>query len=165
MKLCNKCNQLKSVSEFKKHTETKDKLTGSCKECLNTAQRINRKLTNNSCTRKYEKTKHGFLVRCYRNMLSRISGVQKKKAHLYTGKTILDKFTFYSWSINSIEFNLLFDNWEKNGYIRKETPSIDRIDSSGSYELGNIRWITFLENSRLGALSKKRRINKFTEVK
>ncbi len=49
---------------------------------LNRIQRENRKITNNIYTRRYEKTKKGFLVRLYRNMQSRTNGIQKKKYHL-----------------------------------------------------------------------------------
>ena len=38
----------------------------------NEKQRLSRKLNNNLHTKKYEKTKKGFLVRLYRNMLSRV---------------------------------------------------------------------------------------------
>lgn len=104
--------------------------------------------------KKYEKTVSGFLMRVYRNMLSRVSGVQKLKAHLYIGKEILSKEEFYNWSKNSIEFNNLYNIWKLNNYDRKLTPSVDRIDSSKGYTLENMRWITHSENSRLGAINR-----------
>ena len=58
-------------------------------------QRERRKNNGNASTKKYEKTKNGFLMRCYRNMKSRITGVQKQKAHLYVGKSLLEKELFY----------------------------------------------------------------------
>ena len=111
-------------------------------------QKEHRKKTNNFSTKKYEKTKSGFLVRCYRNMLSRVTGVTKNKNHLYLGKEILKKEIFYNWAIADQDFNELFNNWEKVEYERKSTPSIDRINSANGYTLDNIRWITFAENSR-----------------
>ena len=89
-------------------------------------------------------------MRVYRNMKSRVTGVQKKKYHLYKDKEILPKDVFYSWSLSSSKFNNLFYDWELSGYDRKITPSIDRIDSKNGYTLDNIRWITFSENCRLG---------------
>lgn len=117
-------------------------------------QREHRKLTGNSDTKRYEKTKRGFLVRLYRNMQSRITGVQKQKAHLYIGKTLLEREVFYVWAMSSNTFHLLFDAWEKAGYPQKYTPSVDRINSALGYNLDNIEWVTMSENSSRGAKNK-----------
>lgn len=114
-------------------------------------QKQYRQKNNNKCTKQYEKTKAGFLMRTYRNMYSRITGIQKKKLHLYKDLALLDKQEFYSWSLNDAVFNALFDAWEELGYPRKYTPSIDRVDTTKGYELGNIQWITHSENSSKGA--------------
>jgi len=122
-------------------------------------QREYRKRNGNACTNKYEKTINGFLVRKYRNMLSRVSGVQRHKSHLYKDLKILSKENFYRWTKEkSLSFLPLFINWEKSGYDRKLCPTVDRIDSNKGYILDNMRWITHSENSRLGALSEKRKI-------
>lgn len=60
-------------------------------------QRERRKLNGNLYTKRYEKTEAGFLMRMYRNMKSRVTGVQSKKAHLYKGKDLLAKEDFYEW--------------------------------------------------------------------
>lgn len=117
-------------------------------------QREYRKNTKNKDTKIYEKSKKGFLVRCYRNMLSRVSGVTKNKNHLYLGLEILDKETFYEWALNNKDYNKLFNSWKKSNYERKQTPSIDRINSNKGYTLDNIQWITFSENCRKGAYSR-----------
>lgn len=124
------------------------------REEKNERQRRYRSLNNNASTKKYEKSKPGFLMRTYRNMKSRVTGIQYKKIHLYGNLPLLDKDSFYSWSISNSDFNTLFDNWVCSGYDRKLTPSIDRIDSNSGYILDNMRWITHSENSRLGSLSK-----------
>jgi hypothetical protein len=118
--------------------------------------RIVRKETSNAMTKRYEKTKNGFLVRAYRNMLSRVTGVQYKKAHLYRGLPILPKEEFYEWALSDAVFNELFACWVFLGYPRVATPSVDRIDSAKGYEKGNIRWLTHSENSRLGATARSR---------
>lgn len=125
------------------------------KDIYNAKQRERRKKNNNKNTKKYEKTKKGFLVRCYRNMLSRVSGVTKKKNHLYLGLPILDKNTFYEYSLNNNEFNKLFKDWEISNYNRKLTPSIDRLDTNNGYTLDNIQWITFSENCSRGGKHKQ----------
>jgi hypothetical protein len=109
---------------------------------------------SNLCTKKYEKTKQGKLVRTYRNMQIRVWGMLEAKAHLYEGLPLLDRGDFYSWSLNNQSFNDLFDCWVVSGYSRKLSPSIDRINSSLGYVLENMRWLTHSENSRLGAMSR-----------
>ena len=116
----------------------------------NSWQKTYREQNKNKCTKKYEKTKSGFLMRTYRNMKSRVTGIQKKKAHLYQGLSLLNKFDFYTWSAADHMFHLLFESWEQSGYCRKLTPSIDRIDSTIGYQIGNIQWITHSENSKKG---------------
>lgn len=120
---------------------------------INKKQKERRKRNSNWDCRKYEKTKNGFLMRLYRNMKSRVTGVQKMKYHLYSGCSLLDKETFYTWSKNSEIFHKLFEEWESIGYDRKLTPSVDRIDSNFGYELSNMEWVTHSENSRRGSLN------------
>jgi hypothetical protein len=148
--ICSKCNEEKELSNFSKGLKC-------CKLCYNKKQREKRKENNNKTTLKYEKTKRGFLMRLYRNMLSRITGVQKKKHYLYQNKSLLEKVDFYNWAINSIDFHILFQNWENNNYNRKLTPSVDRVNSSKGYSLDNIEWVTHSENSRRASISKKRK--------
>ena len=117
-------------------------------------QREQRKLSGNLHTKKYEKTVNGFLMRTYRNMQSRVEGVQHLKAHLYGGKELLSRELFYAFSKSNGEFLQLFSQWEQSNYDRKLTPSSDRKFSNQGYTLENIQWITHSENSRKGALSR-----------
>lgn len=110
-------------------------------------QRKYRREVGNIHTHRYEKTRKGFLMRLYRNMQSRVTGVQAKKAHLYKGLTLLPRDEFYQWARTHPEFHLLFDAWEQQGYPRKLTPTVDRIDSSVGYTLTNMRWLTHSVNS------------------
>ena len=112
----------------------------------NERQRQYRLRTQNGCTKKYEKTPSGFLMRAYRNMQSRIEGVQWRKAHLYGGKPLLPREEFYEWSKASAAFWFLFHEWEKSGYNRRLSPSIDRIDPDGGYEIENMQWVPFYVN-------------------
>lgn len=120
-------------------------------------QREWRKKTQNKSTKKYEKTPKGFLMRTYRNMQSRVTGVQSKKAHLYKGLELLDREDFYNWAIDNKDFRRLYDRWRNCNYDRKLTPSINRIDSDKGYVLDNIEWVTHSVNSSLGSASLKRR--------
>ena len=119
------------------------------KEKKNKKQREYRDKNNNLCTKHYEKTKQGFLMRVFRNMKSRVTGVQKKKYHLYDGiKIIFTKEEFYKWSLNNNDFHSLFDKWKQSNYDRKLAPSADRINSDLHYSFDNIRWVTNSENCR-----------------
>lgn len=118
-------------------------------------QRETRKANGNAYTLKYERTKYGKLMRIYRNMKSRIEGIQKLKAHLYVGKYLMPKDEFYGWAVMSPEFHRLFDAWVESGYERKLAPSVDRVDSSVGYRAWNMQWVTHSENSRRGSVSKR----------
>lgn len=121
-------------------------------------QREHRKLTGNAATKKYEKTPKGFLMRAYRNMESRVRGIQKQKYHLYSGLSIsIARDDFYSWAMSCDKFRSLFAAWREAGYKQKLTPSVDRVDSSRGYEFENIEWVTHSENSRRGAVSRHSR--------
>ena len=111
-----------------------------------------RKKNGNASTNKYEKTRKGFLMRKYRNMQSRVLGIQKLKAHLYKGLYLLSREDFYNWSYNHAEFLKLFVKWRNSGYDRKLCPTVDRVDPSKGYELGNMEWVTHSENSRRGSI-------------
>ena len=110
-------------------------------------QKKRRLLNSNQDTKKYEKTLNGFLMRMYRNMKSRVTGVQSKKAHLYLGKEIMDKALFYEFAKCSPMFLALFYKYEKEGYVQKLAPTPDRIDSSKGYTMDNIQWVTHSVNS------------------
>ena len=115
-------------------------------------QREYRRQTGNAATLKYEKSESGFIMRMYRNMKSRVTGIQKKKYHLYKNKYLLPKEDFYDFMFLNDQFKLLFKEWVASGYDQKVTPSINRIDPSKGYEIGNIEISTNSENSRLGAM-------------
>jgi hypothetical protein len=123
------------------------------REEMNAHQREYRKRIGNANTKKYEKTPSGFLMRAYRNMQSRVTGVQKHKAYLYIGKELLPRETFYEWATHQEAFWKLFREWEQSRYDQRQTPTVDRVDSSRGYSLDNMEWITNSENSRRGATS------------
>lgn len=125
-----------------------------CYECAKIYQKELRIKTDSKSIKIYEKTLKGYLVRTYRNMLSRVKGILKKKAHLYNGLEILDKQTFYQWSLNNKDYTTNFNKYKKSNYELRYAPSIDRIDSSKGYVLENMRWVAFHVNCSGGAKSK-----------
>lgn len=117
-------------------------------------QREYRARTGNAVTAKYERTRKGKLMRLYRNMQSRITGIQWRKKHLYEGKELLSRDDFYDWAIDHPEYNRLYDEWVASEYDRKLSPSVDRVDSTKGYRLDNMEWVTHSENSRRGTYSR-----------
>lgn len=97
-------------------------------------------------------------MRAYRNMQSRITGVQSVKHYLYAGKELMAREEFYSWSLANPDFNRLFDEWTAAGWPRTTCPSIDRIKSEFGYFVGNVRWVTFSENCRNTSRLKSRKL-------
>lgn len=93
-------------------------------------------------------------MRSYRNMKSRVLGIQKLKAHLYKGLEILSKETFYSWAKDNAQFLSLHSFWVETGYDKESSPSIDRVDSTKGYTLDNMRWVTKYENSENALVSR-----------
>lgn len=118
-------------------------------------QRAKRKANGNADTIKYERTKHGKLMRTYRNMKSRIEGVQWQKAHLYVGKYLMPKDEFYAWAVMNPDFHRLYAAWVESGYDRKLAPSVDRVDSGVGYRAWNMQWVTHSENSRRGSVARR----------
>jgi hypothetical protein len=119
------------------------------REKVNATKRAWRKANNNSDTHKYEKTPNGFIMRLYRNMESRVTGIQWKKAHLYKGKEILPREDFYNWAKPNPKFLTMFKTWTEKGYDRRLTPTVNRINPQKGYTLDNMEWLTHSENSRL----------------
>lgn len=108
----------------------------------------------------YEKTERGFLMRLYRNMKSRITGVQKTKHHLYKDKYLLPKEDFYKWAESDKVFHKLFRDYENSNYERKLAPSVDRIDPNIGYRLSNMEFVTMSENSRRGSINAHKVVKK-----
>lgn len=104
--------------------------------------------------RRYEQTNpRGYLMRTYRNMLSRVIGMLPKKAHLYEGLPILPKSAFYAWALaDDSAFWPLWRTWQASGRDKRLSPSIDRKDSSRGYTLDNMQWLTHADNSRRPSL-------------
>ena len=88
-------------------------------------------------------------MRAHRNIRSRTSGVQWKKAHLYKGLPTCSREDFYAWARDNADFWRLFRAWEAAGYPVKLTPSVNRINPDLGYTLDNMEWLTHSVNSAL----------------
>ncbi len=129
MKKCRICKELKYKSEFHKHKRMKDGLHSECKKCATELQR------------KRAKTKDGLITKIYARQ--RQSCVDRgNESPKYSNKNL------NKWCIEQPLFHELHNNWEKSGYLKSLTPSIDRKDDYISYNFDNIQLMTWGENNR-----------------
>lgn len=146
---CRGCLIEQALEDFPRKIDCAEGRSWRCQVCVNASQRARRQRNGNSDTKRHEKTPQGFLMRAYRNMKSRVTGVQKEKAHLYQGLPILPKEDFYAWSRDNVDFWRLFRQWVASGYDRRLTPSVNRVDPEQGYVFPNLEWITHSLNSGL----------------
>jgi hypothetical protein len=97
----------------------------------------------------YSRTLEGFTNRLWISLNNRtINGSNPKWNNKSTKKYYLDKGIRLDITKEQL-LQKITDNWNLIQDIRKtgQRPSLDRIDSNGHYELGNIRFITGNKNS------------------
>lgn len=149
-RVCSGCRLSYPLNTFDRSRTSTGGRMWRCRACRNAHQRVVRQTRGgDQISKRYEKTPNGFLMRAYRNMTSRVTGVQKQRAHLYAGLPQLSREEFYQWAKGNSDFWHLFRLWVASGYNQKLTPSVNRIDPDQGYLLGNIEWLTHSLNSGL----------------
>jgi len=121
MKTCPACKLNLDDSAFYKNAGRTDGLSVRCKPCY----------------RAYEASPERRAKRTW-NTINARAGKQQSYEHVQVRMTRRD---FLDWAIPE------FSVWMRNNALL--CPSLDRIDSSGHYELGNLRVIARGENSAL----------------
>lgn len=120
---CPGCSTTLAVDNFYRNAGRKTNTSVLCKECF----------------KSYEATPHRRAKRTWQNIVSRL-----KRQHSYRHVELrMTRTDFIEWAVPQ------FYKWIADGH--STTPSIDRIDPKGHYELGNIRLTTRAENSRLAS--------------
>jgi hypothetical protein len=82
-------------------------------------------------------------------MNRRVNGIATKRPDLYKGLPILPKDAFMVWAKNHPDFLNLYKRWFTSDFDRKLTPTVNRMNSSKGYVLGNIEWMTNSQNCGL----------------
>ena len=103
---------------------------------------------------RYAKTPRGFLLHRYDAMRNRVTNPKLPK---YLGLDILPKEDFYDWALRDETFHRMYCEWMARGKERRLTPTVNRIDTSIGYVLGNMEWMPWGENSRLAGISRGKR--------
>lgn len=91
-----------------------------------------------------------YLYYSFKNMRARVNGktAGDGKSKLWLGLPICVREDFIDWSLSNPDFLRLFQEWGDNGYSHRG-PTVHRIDRDGGYTLGNMRWVSHAEKSRL----------------
>ena len=144
-KYCSGCNEYRFLpDEFHKCIANKDGYANRCKTCVSICGRVYRKIAGNKDAKKqyqkqYNKTIRGYLIRAFSHMKLRCSDTNRHNYYRYGGRGIKCKFVSPSIFVDYVTEVLKVD---PRGF------EIDRIDNNGHYEIGNIRFVTRLENAR-----------------
>lgn len=150
-KKCFKCGIVKSPDRFYVHKQMGDGRLGKCIDCSLKDVRDNRikRLDYYDAFDKerYRKNIPRFVKLKYSGMRRRISGLNKHSN--LVGKDLLTKQEFLNWFEDTKEsFMKLYRAWEKSGFLRRLSPSVDRVDNRRGYLVDNMQWLTQSQNSK-----------------
>jgi len=161
-KNCNKCGKYLTSENFYKCSTTSDGLEGSCKECkkkniIKNQRRLESATGKNDCQRSVKRLLWIRVRDCYNRCSGNLSKAAYKKSKDYIGLECMERKEFLKYIKDNFweDWVEKFNYWEKQGFQRKFTPSIDRIDNLKGYIPGNLQIITLSENSRKGMIEKK----------
>lgn len=143
MIICKNCLEKKEIEDY--YLNTNKKIHKLCKLCFNKKYRKPYKKSLNHDLSDLIKAR-------WRSIQSRVGKNEYKNI-----KNLLSKKIFFTFSINNKDLNRVYLNWIKNNRINSLKPSLDRINPRENYHIDNIRWITWSENARLGAIVLRKR--------
>ncbi len=136
MKTCKECGETKELNEFRV-------ISNKCKVCVSAIEL------------KRQRTKRGVVMSIYNTQ----RGTSKKRGHTPPTYTLEELVQFFR---DSPVADKLYREWKLSGYIKGLRPSVDRLDDSYGYSLGNIQLMTWDENRAKSYSDRKSGKNKAT---
>ena len=132
-KLCCRCKIRKERVFFSKLSKSKDGLNWICKDC--------------------DLKRHKKRYQSLEGLASALWNSRKQIAKNSGLALEFDRVWFLNWLHSNPKYHQLYAQWKYSNYIRRLTPSIDRIDNSIGYLKNNIQCITNIENISKGSKS------------
>lgn len=119
----------------------------NCVECLN-FKPIKARGCCQNCHHKYKRKNNPnfYLSTRYTEIKQRCTNPNNHTNYLYAGKLKMTRDEFLNRFKNDPTFINLFNSWKQSNYDLRLSPSVDRIDNSGFYEISNLQFITHSEN-------------------
>lgn len=150
-KECFRCHTLKPLTEFYKHPEMPDGTVNKCKECnkLDNQQNWHKHRVDKLA---YDQNRHRYSIQRIFNHRYAGIGVRCRgvgRTYHVTGKDFLTKGEWNTWCYapeTYKRFMRAYELWVQNNFNEKFAPSIDRVDNTKGYILGNLQWLTKSEN-------------------
>ena len=131
IKYCSRCQEHKPYEEFNKNRRTNDGFEYYCRDCK---RLIHKQLKEKCC-----------LYTVVHNAKNRCNNSSHSSYNVYGGRGITYDHTFNDYKTFWKHYGPIYEDAQKKYPGQKLT--IDRIDTNGNYELGNIRFLPIKENS------------------
>ncbi len=142
---CSRCKEEKPITEFYKYSKSRDGLQYFCKKC----RTVSRKTGVNGEPLLYREIYKISEPAHKKYLFDRIK-YRLKQWETYKNRKLLFTFEEFSDFLDTTNWLELRQGWIESGYKKGKSPSVDRIDNDGDYELSNIQIITHSENTRKG---------------
>jgi hypothetical protein len=104
----------------------------------------------------YRKTHAGYLSIKYDNLYFRVKLSKELRHRSYKGLYVLKRQDFFKWAKEHPIFLKLYNAYMLSGFQLTKAPTVDRINPSVGYKVSNLEWVTYSENCRRAAVTKKR---------
>lgn len=150
---CPKCKKTGSREMWPPSMLSNRKLYGWCRKCRKEIDERYRK-SNRIFVRRsnaaWKRTIGGLIRTIYHSQAYQPRSRSKIKYVNYSFEQ------FEHW-IKCPKFFELYEAWQESGYSKWMKPSVDRIDPSGHYCIGNIEIMTWKENDEKGKLERRKK--------
>lgn len=147
MKRCICCGEYKDLEEFYAHPQMADGHLNKCKGCCKKFSKNNphSKINDKNRYRTNPKRYMNHTYYCIKQRCTNPNYGHRK----YKGVTYLTKDDWDEWCEESYStFISLYNNWQENGFRRRDAPSVDRIINEMGYTKDNLQWLTQSQNSK-----------------